>query len=143
MQNEAQDALKYRMEGIPYPCNKFKPSISLLHIFSFFKKPVKLIAHLYHRYLDFCVDDRVEDILMHEFSHGVHLVGVMPTDKTFDQRLKAQYNAARSAGLWRNTYAMTDHHEYWVSLQPSICPHFNIEIKVVCVYPTRQLMFGQ
>ena len=76
---------------------------------------------------------RIEDILLHEFSHGVHLVGVMPADPTFDRRLKAQYNAARSAGLWRGTYALTNDHEYWVgtlSIQPPLFLHISLFFQI-------------
>ncbi len=34
-------------------------------------------------------------------------------DPTFDQRLKAAYDAAMQAGLWKGKYAATNHHEYF------------------------------
>jgi hypothetical protein len=34
-------------------------------------------------------------------------------DPTFDPRLKAAYDSAMKAGLWRGKYAGTNHHEYW------------------------------
>ncbi len=34
-------------------------------------------------------------------------------DPTFDRRLKAAYEAARAAGLWRGKYAGVNHHEYF------------------------------
>lgn len=54
-----------------------------------------------------------ENILIHEFSHTVHLVGMVKIDPGFDDRLRAAYEAAKSAGLWENTYAMTNREEYF------------------------------
>jgi len=34
-------------------------------------------------------------------------------DETFDKRLKAQFDQAVRAGLWKGTYAGTNHHEYF------------------------------
>jgi hypothetical protein len=34
-------------------------------------------------------------------------------DPTFDSRLKAAYDKAMAAGLWKNKYAATNHHEYF------------------------------
>jgi hypothetical protein len=34
-------------------------------------------------------------------------------DPTFDTRLKAAYDAAMKAGLWKGTYSSTNHHEYF------------------------------
>ena len=54
-----------------------------------------------------------ENILIHEFAHMMHLRGLNVVDPTFDRRLQAAYRAAREAGLWEDTYAATNHHEYW------------------------------
>jgi hypothetical protein len=54
-----------------------------------------------------------ENILVHEFAHAVHQMGVAYLDATFDQRLQHAYNDARAAGRWANTYAMDNHYEYW------------------------------
>jgi alpha-glucosidase len=56
---------------------------------------------------------RNENILIHEFSHAVHRYGIGSLDRTFDGRLKATYVRAKDAGLWKNTYAATNHSEYW------------------------------
>ncbi len=58
---------------------------------------------------------RVEDILMHEFSHGAHLLGTFYAIPGWDARLKSLYNSARARGLWAGTYAISTDHEYWVS----------------------------
>ncbi len=54
-----------------------------------------------------------ESILIHEFSHNMHLRGLVNTDATFDPRLKAAYDAAMKAGLWKGKYAAGNHHEYF------------------------------
>jgi cyclophilin family peptidyl-prolyl cis-trans isomerase len=54
-----------------------------------------------------------ENIFVHEFAHAIHGTGLSTTDPTFDKRLKAAYEAAIDRKLWTNTYAATNHHEYW------------------------------
>jgi hypothetical protein len=54
-----------------------------------------------------------ENIFVHEFAHAIHGTGLSTADKTFDQRLRAAYDAAKERGLWKNTYAATNHSEYW------------------------------
>jgi hypothetical protein len=54
-----------------------------------------------------------ECILIHEFAHCIHLRGMVNVDATFDARLKAAYDAAIKAGLWKGKYASVNHHEYW------------------------------
>ncbi len=54
-----------------------------------------------------------ENILIHEFAHNIHLRGMVNVDPTFDRRLRETYVRAMKAGLWRGTYAATDHHEYF------------------------------
>jgi hypothetical protein len=54
-----------------------------------------------------------ENILIHEFAHNLHLRGLVNVDPTFDDRLRATYEAAMKAGLWRGKYAAQNHHEYW------------------------------
>ncbi len=60
-------------------------------------------------------DDRYqnESILIHEFGHTMHEMGVNDLDKTFDARLQAAYGAAIGKGLWKGTYAATNYKEYW------------------------------
>jgi hypothetical protein len=52
-----------------------------------------------------------ENILIHEFAHNIHLRGMLNIDPTFDPRLKATYDAAMKAGLWKGKYASVNHHE--------------------------------
>lgn len=54
-----------------------------------------------------------ENILIHEFAHNIHLRGMMVVDETFDDRLKATYEQAMKAGLWKAKYASTNHAEYF------------------------------
>jgi hypothetical protein len=54
-----------------------------------------------------------ENILIHEFAHTIHEMGLSVVDPTFDGRLKAAYENAKSHGLWSHTYAITDRKEYW------------------------------
>jgi hypothetical protein len=54
-----------------------------------------------------------ECILIHEFAHNIHLRGMVNVDPTFDRRLKAAYDAAGAAELWKGKYAGVNHHEYF------------------------------
>lgn len=54
-----------------------------------------------------------ENILIHEFAHTIHQVGLAQVDPTFHKRLDAAYEEAKSAGRWQGTYAMTNAAEYW------------------------------
>lgn len=54
-----------------------------------------------------------ENILVHEFAHAVHLMGINELDKTFQSRLQASFDAAAKAGLWKNKYAGTNPSEYF------------------------------
>jgi hypothetical protein len=54
-----------------------------------------------------------ETNLIHEFAHNIHLRGMVNVDPTFDARLKAAYEAAMKAGLWKGKYASVNHHEYF------------------------------
>ena len=54
-----------------------------------------------------------ENILIHEFAHNIHLRGMVHVDATFDGRVKAAYDAAMTAGLWKGKYAAVNHHEYF------------------------------
>ncbi|QOV92562.1 hypothetical protein IPV69_26655 [Humisphaera borealis] len=54
-----------------------------------------------------------ECILIHEFAHNIHLRGMLNVDPTFDTRLKATYDAAMKAGLWKGKYASVNHSEYF------------------------------
>jgi hypothetical protein len=54
-----------------------------------------------------------EEILTHEFSHAIHELGIRFVNTNFDSQLQAAFNHAKSAGLWTNTYAVSEVREYW------------------------------
>jgi hypothetical protein len=54
-----------------------------------------------------------ENILIHEFSHAIHLMGLDTVDPTFDRRLTETYQAAMAEGLWKGKYAAGNPAEYW------------------------------
>ena len=53
------------------------------------------------------------NVMIHEFAHGIHLLGLNTLDPTFDERLRRTYEAAMKKGLWSGTYASSDRREYW------------------------------
>jgi alpha-glucosidase len=54
-----------------------------------------------------------ESILIHEFAHAIHQMGLSRVDPAFDGRLKLTYERAMNAGLWKGKYAASNHHEYF------------------------------
>jgi alpha-glucosidase len=54
-----------------------------------------------------------ENILIHEFSHAIHQIGMKTVDPQFDARLREIYKNAMDKGIWKDTYAATNHKEYW------------------------------
>lgn len=54
-----------------------------------------------------------ENILIHEFGHAIHEMGLNRLDDQFDGRLKAIYEQAMEEKLWEGKYAAVNHHEYW------------------------------
>ncbi|RKU19854.1 hypothetical protein C6500_10035 [Candidatus Poribacteria bacterium] len=54
-----------------------------------------------------------ENILVHEFAHAIHQMGLNTVDPSFDDRLQATFDAAVEKGLWKDTYAITNKAEYW------------------------------
>ena len=54
-----------------------------------------------------------ENICIHEFAHAIHEMGMKTIDPSFDARLKAAYARARAKGMWKDTYALSNHQEYW------------------------------
>lgn len=54
-----------------------------------------------------------ENILIHEFAHAIHEMGLSRLDPTFDERLKAAFADATGRGLWKGTYAASNRAEYW------------------------------
>ena len=54
-----------------------------------------------------------ENILIHEFAHAIHHMGLVTVDETFDKRLKETYESAMKKGLWKDKYAGSNRAEYW------------------------------
>jgi hypothetical protein len=54
-----------------------------------------------------------ENILIHEFAHTIHEMGLATVDAAFDGRLRAAFERAKGLDLWPKTYAMVDRKEYW------------------------------
>eukprot|EP00058_Branchiostoma_floridae_P018361 XP_002603850.1 hypothetical protein BRAFLDRAFT_129677 [Branchiostoma floridae] len=54
-----------------------------------------------------------EDIFLHEFSHGIDLLGARQVMPSWRSRLQAAFNSAKAAGLWANTYADDTIDEYF------------------------------
>ena len=54
-----------------------------------------------------------EDIFIHEFAHSIHGVGILPSNPEFNDVLKNALEKAKAEGKWENTYAATNHWEYW------------------------------
>lgn len=68
-----------------------------------------------------------EDILIHEFAHTIHLVGIIQVDTTFNKRLQQTLDKAILAGKWKNTYAATNIEEYWAE---GVQDWFNVNAEV-------------
>ena len=54
-----------------------------------------------------------ENILIHEFGHTIHEIGLAQADPTFQKRLDTAFAAAHKQGRWDGTYARTNAAEYW------------------------------
>jgi len=54
-----------------------------------------------------------ESILIHEFAHAIHLMGVNFVDPGFQERLDQAFGRAKLKGLWKGKYAGTNPSEYY------------------------------
>tara|TARA_B100001094_G_scaffold329382_1_gene391991 strand:- start:74 stop:2677 length:2604 start_codon:yes stop_codon:yes gene_type:complete len=54
-----------------------------------------------------------ENILIHEFAHAFHIMGLNVLDSTFQNRLEEVFSKAIKKGLWKDTYAASNVMEYW------------------------------
>ncbi len=60
---------------------------------------------------------RNENILIHEFGHGVKIAGIdRMEDRSLYTEFQMLYRHAKSAGLWPNTYAISNSDEYFATL---------------------------
>lgn len=68
-----------------------------------------------------------EDILIHEFAHTIHLVGIIQVDTAFNSKLQLALDQALAAGKWKDTYASTNIYEYWAE---GVQTWFNVNAEV-------------
>ena len=68
-----------------------------------------------------------EDILIHEFAHTIHEVGIIPNDTTFNRLLENQMNVVIAQGKYVDTYALTDILEYFAE---GVQTWFNVNAEV-------------
>lgn len=54
-----------------------------------------------------------ESIFIHEFAHTLDTYGFSKVVRNFQRDLKAAYDGAMAEGLWKETYAKTNRHEYF------------------------------
>lgn len=54
-----------------------------------------------------------ENILIHEFAHLIHMVGIAGVEPDFNDRLETLWKSAHDKGLWTNTYAISNKEEYF------------------------------
>ncbi|MGI6755727.1 MAG: hypothetical protein ACOX4F_06950 [Atopobiaceae bacterium] len=58
-----------------------------------------------------------EMVLVHEFGHAVHLVGInFLDDQTLAQQVRDTYKHALDTGLWHDSYAISNYEEYFATL---------------------------
>ena len=68
-----------------------------------------------------------EDILIHEFAHSIHLIGIIQVDTTINNILEKYLKMAEAEGKYKNTYARTDIYEYWAE---GVQDWFNVNAEV-------------
>jgi alpha-glucosidase len=68
-----------------------------------------------------------EDIMIHEFAHTIHYVGIRPSHPEFDDELRASLDSAVAKGRWKNVYASTNIAEYWAE---GVQNWFNVNAEV-------------
>ena len=54
-----------------------------------------------------------ENILIHEFAHLIHMVGIAGVEPDFNDRLEVLWKSAGEKGLWTGTYALSNKEEYF------------------------------
>jgi hypothetical protein len=68
-----------------------------------------------------------EDILIHEFAHTIHLVGIIQVDTAINSILQQALDQALAAEKWKGTYASTNIYEYWAE---GVQDWFNVNAEV-------------
>lgn len=54
-----------------------------------------------------------ESIMVHEFAHIFHMVGILGVEPQFDEELEATRQSAIAKGLWKDTYCISNKEEYF------------------------------
>ncbi|MCD8315119.1 MAG: ASCH domain-containing protein [Firmicutes bacterium] len=66
---------------------------------------------------DYTTHYRNENIMIHEFGHGVKIAGFdRMNDRSVADEFQMVYRHAKAAGLWPNTYAISNSDEYFATL---------------------------
>ena len=60
-----------------------------------------------------------ENILVHEFAHLIHTIGIVGVEPEFNDRLEALRQNAIQKGLWKDTYAVSNKEEYFAECTQS------------------------
>ena len=68
-----------------------------------------------------------EDILIHEFAHAIHCIGIIQVDTAFNTRLNALYQKAMKSGILDNTYRSSTMEEYFAE---GVQDWFNVNAEV-------------
>lgn len=68
-----------------------------------------------------------EDILIHEFAHAIHLIGIAPISPDFNALLQEKLDDAIAADKYLKTYAATNIYEYWAE---GVQNWFNVNAEV-------------
>jgi len=68
-----------------------------------------------------------EDILIHEFAHTIHGLGILPLNENFNEQLQELLDKAILEGKYENTYAATNLWEYWAE---GVQNWFNVNAEV-------------
>lgn len=68
-----------------------------------------------------------EDILIHEFAHSIHLIGIYQVDSTINEKLDSLLAKAKARGIYANTYRLDNGMEYFAE---AVQDWFNVNAEV-------------
>lgn len=68
-----------------------------------------------------------EDILIHEFAHSIHLIGIYQVDPTINEKLDRLLANAKARGIYANTYRLDNGMEYFAE---AVQDWFNVNAEV-------------
>ena len=68
-----------------------------------------------------------EDILIHEFAHSIHLIGIYQVDPTINEKLDSLLAKAKARGIYANTYRLDNGMEYFAE---AVQDWFNVNAEV-------------